>query len=96
MSTSFDWWTRPLSVAEQKQVLGFTSPNTLKAHESAGLLPPEFRIGPNRKARHGSDLREILDARAAGATDGQIHEIVERQKATRQKWLDDLMGEAVA
>ncbi len=91
-----NWWTRPLSIAEQKEILGFSSPNTLKAHEASGLLPPEFPVGPNKKARNGEDIKEILDARAAGATDDQVHAIVERQKVTRQKWFDDLMVEAVA
>lgn len=94
MQAEIDWASRPLSVAEQKTLLGISSVNTLKSHEQQGLLPEEFPISVGRKARHGADLKEIIDARAAGADDGQIRELVERQKVARKQWLSNLMGSA--
>ncbi|MBT4033544.1 MAG: hypothetical protein HOE61_02220 [Candidatus Marinimicrobia bacterium] len=94
MQQTVEWSTRPVSLAEQKEIFGFTSPNTFKAHEKNELIPPEFPVGPNRKARHGADLKEVVDARAAGATDEQVRTIVRRQKTDRAKWLEELMGGA--
>ena len=95
MQTQLNWATRPLTVAEQKALLGYSSVNTLKDHEQRGLLPEEFSIGPNRKARHGEDLKAIVDARAAGASESQIQDLVQRLKQKRQQWLYDLLGGAV-
>lgn len=92
MSSEINWATRPLSIAEQKALLGYSSVNTLKDHECRGLLPEEFPMGPNRKARHGEDLKVVIDARAAGANDDQVRQIVSNLNEKRHRWLANLLG----
>lgn len=53
--------------------------------ERAGLLPQFFKVGGGRASGCFEDeLDEVLDARAAGATDEEIRALVTRQVERRK------------
>lgn len=51
---------------------------------ASGLLPPQFSLGGLASGWYEIELKEIAAARAAGASDDDVREIVKRQIERRK------------
>lgn len=75
---------RLIRVADLKREIS-ASRSTIYRWVSAGIWPRPVRIGPNTAAWLADEVSAVLRARAAGADDDAVRELVARLHAARQQ-----------
>lgn len=59
---------------------------------SQGLFPKAFKVAPNRSGVFQEDVEEIIKARAGGASDSRIKELVTRLGDKRKEYSSEKEG----